>query len=201
MQLSSNNWRDIQKYYEHCYTKFRETGDEIFLIRRVSPSLIEGIGEDKTPLNCFLHNEEDQEPYLLDYILPKKSFFEFDGKACLLNRIPARQYKRGLCSENTQILSLGADGGFSKLNIDFPVLKAYIQKQSFRSFAEAKELPSVALSPRIALTMSGFIFVDAVKIGHYDFVSKTITTKHKSFKPELEEILQRTHEVISFVFK
>ena len=201
MYLSTNNWRDIQRYYESCFTKFPETGDQIFLIRSVSPNLIEGRAEDGTPLNCFLHQEEDQEPYLLDYILPKKSYFEYNGRACLLSRIPARQYKRGLSADNTQIVALMGDGSFEKLTIDFPVLGAYIQKQNFRSFGEGISHSSVALSPRIALTKSGHLFVDAVRIGHYDYISKTITTKHKAFKRELEEIMQRTNEEIKIVFK
>ncbi len=201
MYLSSNNWKDIQRYYEGCFTKFRETGDQIFSIRRVSPTLIEGRAADGTPLNCFLHHEEDQEPYLLDYILPKKSFFEYNGRACLLSRIPARQYKRGLCPDNTQISALLADGTFEKLPIEFPVLEAYIQKQNFRSFKDIGIAGSIPLSPRMAVAACGYIFVDGVRIAHYESLSKTITTKHKLFITELQEVLQRTGEEIKIVIK
>lgn len=206
MIFTSSQAGDIQRYYQHCYVKFRETGDVLYYITRVDPFKISGKSENGDLLELFL---DDAHPYHMEYILPKKSYFQFGGDAAQLFRIPAKQYYRGLNESNTQIHSLNPiDGSPTAVPVNFETLKAYVNKPKFFTLDEAvmSKNASCALSPRMAFHRpSGRIFVDFVVVGHYDAKQRRISVGRPLFRPELEKLVQQNasifNEPISIVEK
>jgi hypothetical protein len=189
MLFIPENRDDIQRYYRSTYVKFRETGDALFYVKHVGESLVTGVGADGVPFELYLNVDF---PYEMDYILPRKSFFQYGAFACLLQRIPAKQYQRGISESNTLIQRVGDANANQPLS--FEVLTAFVAKQAFPSLVQAiaeKGKVSVPLSSRLAyLCASRKIFADSKSIGVVKIKEKTIQSFHKIFKPELERVAQ-----------
>ena len=187
MIFVSSNWEDISRYYKNTYVKFKETGEKLFYVRRVDRFAVTGTDEDGTEFELCLN---DEHPYEVDYILPNKSFFQCGKRATMLQRIPAKQYQRGISSSNTQLCSLNKAGGLAKHEINFELLKQFVTKQTFISLDEAvRNKPrnmSTALSPRMAYVPDmNMLFVDFVAIALLDKKDKTIAMIKPIFHDEV----------------
>lgn len=183
MDFTSSNWRDIQKYYECTYVKFSEFGDRLFYIQQVRPDGISGIDDEQTAFEMYL---SDAAPYTVNYLLPHKATFQWKDSVYLLQRIPARQYRRGLCSDNTMITNVATG---VKIEIGFNSLKAFVSKPCYSSFSNAfntkVKTKAIALSPRMTYLRSGFILIDSHKVAQFDYTTKRILMIHKLFLPEI----------------
>jgi hypothetical protein len=194
MQFNSYTWEDIQRYYRHTYVKFKETGDTLFYIRDVRPEHVTGTDEDGTEFKLFLNYDD---PYEVDYVLPNKSYFQFAKRACMLQRIPAKQYRRGICADNVRITGLSKTGGLTAIEVNFESLKAFVGKQAFPSLRTVllqKSKPlSVALSPRFAYVPEpGYLFCDQTCVAYISKKDKTIRILHNIFKPEINALIENT---------
>lgn len=189
MQFIPENRDDIGRYYRGTYVKFRETGDALFYVKHVGEDKVSGVGSEGTPFELLLHADF---PYEVDYILPRKSYFQYGQYACLLQRIPAKQYQRGISEGNTVIQTLGNGNG--QVGITFDSLGAFVAKQAFLSLSQAleeKDKTSVVLSPRLGfICATRKIFADTKAIGQVKLKEKTIQSYHKLFRPELEALAQ-----------
>ena len=183
MDFVHSNWRDIQKYYENTYVKFSEFGDKLFYINYVDPNKVAGVDDENTAFELFL---SDSAPYMVNYLLPHKAVFQWKDSVYLLQRIPARQYRRGLCSDNTMITNVATG---TRLDIGFNSLKAFVGKPSYSSFSNAfntkAKTKAVALSSRMSYLRSGYILIDSHKIAQFDYNTKKILMLHKIFLPEI----------------
>lgn len=191
---------DIGKYFLKSYLKFKETGDTLFYLNHVDTSCISGQIEDGRDFKLYLAEEE---PYEVDYILPHKSFFQFGEHAAMLERIPAKQYHRGITCENTRV-SYKLGGAVQQLPLGFEVLKNFVKKKKFSSLSEAvKEgVYSAALSPRMMYVRSTrSVYVDFLPVArivgpHYDKISMSAPI----FKQEIVDFLRATQETEMFTF-
>lgn len=189
MLFTTENWSDIQRYYENTYLKFREGGDKLFYIENVTPNKVEGILEDKTKFELYL---DDEHPYEVDYVLPHKSYFQHGEYACLLQRTPAKQYQRGICNKNTKIYFLDSNGKFYNMDLTFDILSSYVNKPKVSTLEEALtgNKQSCVLSGRFAVTRTGNIFLDSTSVASVNNKSRTIHVKKKLFSPEITELLK-----------
>lgn len=187
MIFQSSNWEDISRYYRNTYVKFKETGDRLFFIRRVDNYAVTGTDEDGTEFELYLN---DEHPYEVDYILPRKSYFQVGKRATMLARIPAKQYQRGISNGNTMLTSLNKNGGIAKHEIGFEILKQFVTKQTYWTLEEAVKNKgrntSIALSPRFAYVPDiNTIFVDQRAIATVDKKDKTVTMALPIFRNEV----------------
>jgi hypothetical protein len=190
MIFSPKNADDISRYYRHTYVKFHETGDKIFFIRDVNNHMVRGTDDEGTEFELYLSEEF---PYEVDYVIPRKSFFQHKNKACLLQRHPAKQYQRGLSHHNTQIHGLSRTGAMNAMDVNFDVLKSYVAKQEFPSFdrgitVKGKNV-SVVLSPRFAYVPDiKQIFADLIPVASVDHPNHRIEVFHSVFMPEIQHL-------------
>lgn len=197
MEFTSTVWRDIEKYFRHTYVKFDEYGDKLFYITEVSPEYVSGLDEEKTNFQLFL---SDASPYTVNYILPHKAVFQYKDSVYSLQRIPARQYKRGLCEDNTQIVNVATG---QKQELTFDILKAFVNKPQYSSFSAAFntkiKTKAVALNSRMSFMRTGAILVDSTQVAKYDYTTKKISINHKIFLPEIIQHMvdyNETYEVV-----
>jgi hypothetical protein len=183
MEFTSSNWRDIQKYYEGTFVKFTEFGDRLFYISQVRPDGISGTDDEDTAFEMYLN---DAYPYTVNYLLPHKATFQWKDSVYMLQRIPARQYRRGLCSDNTQITNVATG---QAIDVNFQSLKAFVSKPHYSSFSSAfntkVKTKAIALSPRMSYLRTGYILIDNRKVAQYNYDTKKITMMHKIFLPEI----------------
>lgn len=183
MEFTSSNWQDIRKYYEGTYVKFTEFGDRLFYISQVRPDGISGMDDEQTAFEMYL---SDAAPYTVNFTLPHKATFQWKDSVYLLQRIPARQYRRGLCSDNTMITNVATG---TSVDVGFQSLKAFVSKPSYSSFSNAfntkVKTKAIALSPRMSYLRSGSILIDNKKIAVFSYETKKISMIHRIFLPEI----------------
>lgn len=186
MFINSNSFDDVKKYFQHTYVKFKETGDHIWHIDSVNPHEIICSDKNKEEVGIDL-----QIGYNLEYILPRKATFQFGNYAVMLYRIPARQWKKGLCKANTNFSTLTGEGSWTTASFDINLIEGFVNKPSYYSLDTAistfkqGDFVSAALTPRMSLTHSGKVFIDNVLVGKAEFEKKQLLCK-KIFKPELQ---------------
>jgi len=187
MKCTQENWRDIQKYYQGTFVKFKEFGEVLHFINRVDPAGIVGTDADKEEFIVHLH---DDQPYSFEYILPYKAVFQHGGDAYLLQRIPARQYKRGLCQENTSITKVASG---ERQSVNWALLGSFTTKQRYLTLNEAifgkGKQRTVALNRRMSYSKTyNYLYVDCKVIAIVDPDKKAIAC-NKLFLDELRELI------------
>jgi hypothetical protein len=190
MLFNSANRDDILRYYRGTYVKFPMRGDELFLIRSVDHHVIRGDHESGEEFELYY---SDEKPVDVDYVIPHKSYFQYKTRACLLYRIPAKQYNRGLCSNNTVIQSLSRVGNVANHDLNFDLLKAYVAKPNFPEFNKAitskNKMISVALSPRFAYVPEvKRIYADQTPVATVIHPDHKVVVHHKVFTPEISAL-------------
>lgn len=204
MKFCVENISDIDKYFRNTFVKFTglrgtfQDGTDcppaeelVHSVERISGNIISGKRwEDgqTIPYQFYLYPEADAHAPDVEFILPKKSFFNADEGAYLLQRIPARQYRRGICADNTIIQLLHSGGGFINAGVDMSLLNKYIQKPCFYPFAE--RAVSYAVSRRMAVAVTGHIYVDYMDIGTINYETGVINVL-PMFHAEVEGVLKQ----------
>lgn len=195
MKFCAENAKDIDKYFRGSYMKFPAlAGDAVHFIDRVEGEAVKGkvLQEgEKVPFVFHLYSSSVSEPPEIEFILPKKSYFNTPQGACLLYRIPARQYRKGVCTDNTCIQLLHSATSFAPQDISFDLLTLYVGKQAFEKFAE--RTISYAVSKRMAVSAAGVLFLDQTRIGSINYQKNQIQVNQQLFVPEVQAVL-RTHK-------
>lgn len=202
MKFCTDNVKDIDKYFRGTYVKFMgmsgvfSDGTEcapaeelVHSIDTIQSNVIKGKrleNGETVPYQFLLYAEAVAPAPEVEFILPKKSYFNTDEGACLLSRIPARQYRRGICNDNTSIALLKGNT-HTERGVDLALLDKYVRKPQPYTF-QVRDV-SYAVSRRIAVATTGAVFVDSTQVG-------TINYEHKRlhvlplFMPEFLQVLR-----------
>jgi hypothetical protein len=185
MEFKRSNYKDIERYFLNTWIKFEEFGDTLFYVQSVRESGIKGVTERDEDFVMELH--EDQ-PYVVNYVLPSRAIFQLGNRAAMIRRVPAKQYRRGLCADNTQAIYPDTSGD---IDLNKRVLIAYTNKPSYCSFTEAftskgDKRITTALSPRMwASRKNGTISFDTTLVAFFHRETNTIEVMNKRFIPEI----------------
>lgn len=203
MKFCADNAKDIDKYFRNSYMKFPSlAGDTVHYIEHVSSNEVRGKmmqDGEKVPFVFHLYPDGSSTAPEIEFIMPKKSFFNTPQGACLLYRIPARQYRKGVCPDNTAINLMQPNGGFSTQDITFELLTLYVGKQSFDKFAEQDK--SYAVSRRMAVAPTGLLFLDKTRIGSINYSERLIHVNQQMFVPEVEAIVKANKQSYAVLVK
>lgn len=185
MFANTENYEDINKYFSHTYIKFKEEGEKAFLVTSVNSDTL--IAEDHTGDVIGIDLNEG---YELDYILPRKTVFQYGECAAILSRIPARMWKKGMDTKNTSFFILDSNGRWKMASLTFSIIDGFVNKASYVSLERFLEggFDSAALNPRISISSNGNVFVDNVRVGTHNKVKGNFLIK-KIYIPEIEKVI------------
>lgn len=204
MFVSKENWEDVKKYFEKTYVKFPAlTGDTLWFIDRVTPEEMEVSSINKKEENieyCI----DLTTGYEMDFVFPKKTVYQYGDTAALLQRVPARQWKKGMCKANTGF-SVLSENGWINGTFDAHIIDGFINKPSYyfpydalKKFKqENSSLISAALTPRCSIDKRGVIWIDNVAVAKHQTLKATGETLSVKamFYPYLSNIFFK-HDVI-----
>ena len=183
MIFHKSTYSDIQKYYPDNIVKFKETGDRLWRINNINHDEVRC--QDADGFEIFL---DLNEPYEVDYPLPGRVVYQNGANACMLHRIPAKQYNRGIHSQNTALSSLRSDGQWSNIGFSIQKLQQFVDKPSYQEVSlidfSADTYYSWALSRHFSICRGGYVFALGTKIGNFDAPAKAICV-NSLFKPDL----------------
>lgn len=192
MICSEVNWEDVRKYYEGTFVKFKETGDVIWQIASVEPQRM--LIRDSKGEECGVHLTKE---YNLDYVMPSKATYQWGDHAVQLSRIPARQWKKGMCKANTSFARLEGDGSWDSMGFDITIIEAFVNKPAYydpelalQEFQRANPLMSVALTPRFSMARNGKVFLDKVFVAKVEFGEGAVLTR-RLLQPEITKLFPK----------
>lgn len=199
MQFTSQNTEDISKYFDGTFVKFRETGDRLFIINSIHKSVV--YAEDARGDQIEIKLWPDQ-PFEMQTYSPHKAYFQTKNGACLLARRPMRQFRRGICNDNTSITLLTPDGKSKNCSITFELLQQYVDKPQYTSPDNlAQATTSVCLSSRIAYApVTKTLYVDSLEIGKL-VEDHLIRLRHRDlFRNEVFNVFKAGKKEYYFVY-
>lgn len=166
MKAYYGNTKDVQKYYGGTYVIIPEISTQhVMLLKEASTKGI--VCQDSRDNSYGLISFEDGFEYELQSPLAtRKAWFMHEGNAYLISRIPARMWKKGISSENTQIARLTSTNDFAGVSINPKILNAFLQATANPQLPKPKEM--VTLSPEWAFNgHSNNLFLWDTVIGKY----------------------------------
>jgi hypothetical protein len=124
-------------------------------------------------------------------------FYTRDGGAVLLQRVPAKQYHRGISKNNTAMYFLRADGTLGGrglgAGLEFTVLEDVFVSQPTPHFQEFLKGKSWCWLPSkfFAVCFHGQVYMYDTRIGTFDRVKNIITLDNTLFLQELRDAIRR----------
>lgn len=206
MIFTPSNVDDIRRYYEKTYCKLKEFGDRLFFFEAVNCNedgwqiVLKDSNNDYVTISL-----EEEAPYNMDFALPHKAMFPFKNTVFMLQRIPARQYKRGICPDNTQIIDIFSN---KPVILEFKKLEMFINKPGYVSLNEAlygktgSTVVGVAMGPRLAFNkVMQVAYVDCTPVAQFSRTTNKMgpieggsAALYELFKPELMSVLDVHYE-------
>ena len=193
MLATPANYDDVNKYYKGTWVKFKEEGDTLFFIERATSEFIDCHTISKEECRLLL-----KDGYFLEFLIPRKTVFQYQNTAVMLGRNPARMWKKGMCASNTSFQML-KEKQWYMLDFSIELAEGFVNKpvylsvdEALHEFANNETFLSAALTPRISITRGGPIYIDDVMVAKLN--NKVVTTR-KIYHPELLAVFP------SFTFK
>lgn len=117
--FNSHGWRDFSQRYHDVYGYFpKENGGEVLVkVVELDSKTIKFV-DDKGVTYYGVADKGVQ----FKFIPVIKKLFLHEDKLHLATRVPARQYKRGICEANTQVTELAYN---RHVDLTFDVIKSY----------------------------------------------------------------------------
>jgi len=200
MECKPSTYNDISRYFLHSYVKLREFGDKLLFLESVNKERCIFVDADSELFEVIL---EESAPYHLEYVLPRRAVFAFRDSVYLLQRVPARQYHRGCCDENTRILEVFTG---QRVDVNFRSLTAYVAKPSYVDLNTAlfervsKRTVGVPLTNRISFSrLNQLFYVDTIPVATFNREANAIMMKHDQFYPELSRLSTKANLSLEFV--
>lgn len=182
MKFCPSTASDIQKYYRQTFVKFTELGDKLLYVQKVEMNEVLCVDSKD---DAFVVELREDEPYEMNYTLPHRGLFLCEGGLYQLRRIPARQWRRGICSDNTLITNMLSG---KNVPISFDILEAFTNKPVYQQLSAWKE-DNMLLSQRFAVLNTGAIFCDRLSIGNME---KGRAVVQSLFAPEIKKVAGTT---------
>lgn len=197
MKFVPSSREDITRYFRGTYIKLKERGDELFFIEQVDSLRV--TGKHESGEQFIIYMDEDT-PFTIDYVLPHKSFFQMGKDAVLLERLPQKQYQRGLSENNTSLKYMSNSNIVKNVGLSFDTLKKFVSKQPFFSLLKAineTELSSCVLSPRMMYHRTKKeIFIDLIPVARVNPQKLIVYVLRPIFLDEIKEFIQNSGETV-----
>lgn len=200
MIVTKENVEDVKKYFQGTFVKFKEEGDKVYKISSVGTSHL--VAQDSTgeeiEVNVFSATDTKHKPYEIDYVIPKRTVYQYGDCAAMLYRVPARMWRKGMDPRNTEFVIFKENGQAGKLEMTHSIIEGFVNKPGYYTFDDAvnnfqngESLLSAALSPRVFITRKGGVHIDQVLVGRWTPIKREVTVK-SIFVSDLQPLFPHT---------
>lgn len=187
VEYNSDGYRDFSQRYSDTYGWLEREGKESILVKLLSVDHDSLKFMDKRGMEFFAR--PDMGNYF-SFIPVVKGSYLYKGDVVVVQRRPARQWKRGICEDNTSITIPGPIGGFRNvLDISFDVLEElFYPKPNFSVpiFRETRKGDAVLFNHQFSI-YKNLIYVYDQCIGNYE--SGKFVLNDGTFMQEVQDII------------
>lgn len=185
-EFKSNGWKDFQQRYQGVYGWFEKEDKSQLLVKLTVVTENELVFTDKNKLRFSAIADQGNKFSFLPVV---RGLYNTERGVVYVSRIPAKQYRRGICQDNTSILDVATG---APLDVGFNMLEGiygYSQQPAITSF---KRLGggNAALDNTFAV-VDNSVYVYNVKIGVYDAPKAKFILSNKLFQQEMTDVCTR----------
>ena len=184
-EVVSHSYRDFQQRYLGTFG-WCEKPDGTSILVQVSKVTAEKVGfvDEKGGEYWALSDVGN----VFSFLPVQRGLYYYDGSIIYLQRVPARQYKRGICLENTSVNDLTEN---FRRDVSHDLLQKVFGEQENPTLEKFKELPTrdVLLNNMFAI-IRNIVYLYDNAIGTYNV--GRITLSNKLFKQELDDVIRDT---------
>lgn len=123
-----------------------------------------------------------------------RGWYYTEKRVVLLQRIPARQYSRGISTGNTSVNEFSSSGNLGKTALSFELLQDIFVNKPTRTLEDflSQKTRCFLLNKYFCIDMVGnYIWMYDRRIGEWDYKTRTITLTEPLFKQELLDAISR----------
>ena len=191
-EFTRNGWEDFQRRYDRTFGFFHtETGRRVLVkVVAVSPDALSMVDADGV---AYTANADRGNQF--EFLPVEKAVYNYKDEVILTQRQPARQWKRGICAQNTAIILLGGGRGmFDRArDVNFSFLETIFVNHSYKESVERfkkHRRASVALNEVFSIINRDSIMVYDQVIGSFFEEQNSIVLNNNLFRQEIEDTLR-----------
>lgn len=180
-EFNSNGWKDFQQRYLNTYGWYTKDDHSSVLVKvsKVTPEKVVFVDEFSTEYFA-LSNVGN----IFSFLPVQRGLYYYDGTIIYLARIPARQFKRGICQENTLLTNIKTMAHFY---ISHDLLKNVFGIASNPTIIKFKEAyTGDVLLNKVFAIVNKQVYLYNRKIGEYK--NKEVILSNTLFKQELVDV-------------
>jgi hypothetical protein len=182
--FTSNGWRDFYQRYLNVFGFFpTKAGEVLVQITEINDNRCKFSDANGTAYYAVADKGVE-----FKFIPISKRLFIHEGVLCVAHRVPARQYRRGICVDNTAVRRLNGYGG---IELGFDVVNSYLQGPKTVS-------EQVAAYDTMFGRQGYSLMLYDNQIGTF-LDNKTVTLTQPMFKQELSDCFRRNKIEVSIV--
>jgi len=185
-EFKNHGWKDFQQRYTGTFGWFKkEDGSQVL----VNVGVCDGttlVFNDASKMPYYAKADSGNE---FTFIPTVKGAYQYKDTVLVVLRIPARQYKRGICRENTQLYDLVRR---TNLTPGFETLAAIFgPKDNSVLLQWCKDRNGVVCLDGVFSIVNDVVYIYNEPIGAYIMGKKMVTLHNDIFRQELVDVFTR----------
>jgi hypothetical protein len=177
-------WKDFQQRYHNTFGWFHKEDGTQLLVKLVAVEKDKLRFIDKRGIDFYASPDKGNE---FTFIPVERGVYDTDEGILFVRRVAVKQYRRGICVENTFIRSLSSRERF---DVTFPILEKIFGEPSSNllDLFRAKLAGDVVFDNVFSIVNNKLYLYDTV-IGTY--ANTTLTLGSKLFKQEVSDLITK----------
>jgi hypothetical protein len=185
-EFKAAGWRDFAQRYENTFGWFiTELGErKLVQLTDVTDAVLRFVS--KEGMTYFAHADKGN---VFEFIPVTKGVYQYGEDVVYVCRKPARQWKRGLCHDNTLIQNLSY-GGF--IEVDFPIIESIYKDNDnvvLEKFREDMSPFNVALDNIFSIN-GNRLMLYGNNIGMFNREREEVILTSPIFKQEVKDLFR-----------
>lgn len=188
--LTSSNHQDFRARYQGTYGYYVDP----YTSKRL-PVFVGNCNQHRVTFNDItgreLHVNVDA-GIEFEFIPVDRGFFQVNKEVFYLERVPARQWKRGICNENTRAYTL--DGALRNIAANYlEIITNMLPINCQSGWLLSKDGYPAALSKHFAISAANVLYFYNKEIGTVDHATNTIKLNNDMLLQEVTDLFRRNN--------
>lgn len=183
--FTSSGYSDFKQRYANTYGWYEKEDKSQILVNVASVDADRVVFRDDKGIDYFAYADFGN---VFTFLPVQRGLYWYEGSIIYMSRLPARQYKRGICDNNTSIFDMHKQYAVA---VDYHLLKTIFGKQENPSLEKFKTTYTgdVLFNKTFAI-IGEKVFLYNIVIGTYNTSKKEITLENSLFQQELQDVMR-----------
>lgn len=177
-EFTSNGWRDFNQRYVETYGWYTSKDKEILVrVESATDSVATFVDADG-----IQYSANADKGVKFKFVPLNRALIPYKAGVVLVERKPARQYKRGICAQNTRVRSIT---NIIAPQLDFELINAYINP-TYPVVTKHFTL----INKAFCIAGNTYIYLYNMIIGHYNPLNNSYSLIYPMFRQEFSDAVR-----------